>query len=70
MERTGDLCVVTTDLIAITETWWYSSHDCNAAMEDYILYRKDRPGRRGGSVALYVREELECIKLCLGVDEE
>ncbi|GAB0208187.1 mitochondrial enolase superfamily member 1 [Grus japonensis] len=32
--------------------------------------RKDRPARRGGGVALYVREQLECIKLCLGVDEE
>ena len=30
----------------------------------------DRPTRRGGGVALYVREQLECIELCLGVDEE
>ncbi|GAB0209126.1 hypothetical protein GRJ2_003378300 [Grus japonensis] len=32
--------------------------------------RKDRPARRGGGVALYVREQLECIELCLGMDEE
>jgi len=30
--------------------------------------RNDRPARRGGGVALYVREQLECISL--GVDEE
>ncbi|GAB0202653.1 hypothetical protein GRJ2_002730900 [Grus japonensis] len=45
-------------------------HDWNAVMEGYVLFRKDRPARRGGGVALYVREQLECIELCLGVDEE
>ena len=39
-------------------------------MEGYRLFRKDRPTRRGGGVALHVREKLECIELCLGVDEE
>jgi len=58
------------DLIAITETWWDSSHDWNAVMDGYTLFRKDRPTRRGGGVALYVRGQLECIELCLGADEE
>jgi len=31
---------------------------------------KDRPTRRGGGVALYVREQLECIELWLGKDKE
>jgi len=39
-------------------------------MEGYRLFRKDRPTRRGGGVALYVGEQLECTKLCLGADEE
>ena len=34
------------------------------------LFRKDRPTRRGGGVALYVREQLECIELGLGANEE
>jgi len=34
------------------------------------LVRKDRPTRGGGGVALYVREQLECIELGLGADEE
>jgi len=44
------------DLTAIRETWWDSSHDWNAVMDGYTLFRKDRPKRRGGGVALYVRE--------------
>ncbi|GAB0209016.1 hypothetical protein GRJ2_003367300 [Grus japonensis] len=58
------------DLIAITETWWDSSQDWNAVMDGYVLFRKDRPARRGGGVALYVREQLECIEIHIGVDEE
>ena len=58
------------DLVAIKETWWDSSHDWNAVMDGYRLFRKDRRTRWGGGVALYVREQLECIQLCLGADEE
>ncbi|XP_050769715.1 macrophage immunometabolism regulator-like [Gymnogyps californianus] len=58
------------DLVGITETWWDSSHDWSVAMEGYSIFRKDRPGRRGGGVALYVRDQLECMELCLGMDEE
>jgi len=58
------------DLVAITETWWDSSHDWHAVMDGYRTFRKDSPTRRGGEVALYVREQLECIELGLGADEE
>jgi len=58
------------DFTTITETWWDSSHDWNAAIDGYVLFRKDRPAKRGGGVVLYVREQLECIELCLGVHEE
>ena len=58
------------DLIAITETWWDSSHDWNAVIDGYMLDRKDRPTRRGGGVALYTREQLECTESCLAVDED
>ena len=58
------------DLIAVTTTWWDSSHDWNAVTDDYILFRKDRPARKGGGAALYVKEQLECIELFLGVEEE
>jgi len=39
-------------------------------MDGYRLFRKDRPTRRGGGVALYVREQLECIEFGLGANEE
>jgi len=58
------------DLVVITETRWDNSHDWHDVMDGYRLFRKDRPTRRGGGVALYVREQLECIELGLGADEE
>ncbi|PKU48684.1 glycerol kinase [Limosa lapponica baueri] len=39
-------------------------------MEGYRLFRKDRLGRWGGSVALYVNDQLECVELHLGMDED
>ena len=58
------------DLVPITETWWDSSHDWNVVMDGYVLLRKGRPSRRGVGVALYVREQLQCIEYCPRVDEE
>jgi len=58
------------DLIPITETWWDSLHDWDAVMDGYMLFRKERPTIQGGGVAVYVREQLECIELCLGAEEE
>ncbi|GAB0200352.1 hypothetical protein GRJ2_002500600 [Grus japonensis] len=58
------------DLIGITETWWDGSYDWSIGMEGYRLFRKDRQGRRGGGVALYINDQLECMELHLGMDEE
>ena len=30
------------DLIAVTETWWDSSHDWNVVIGGYVFCRKDR----------------------------
>ena len=54
------------DLIAITETWWDSSHDWNSVTDCYVLFMKDRLARQGGGIALHLREQLECIELHLG----
>ncbi|KAM9591230.1 uncharacterized protein ACIBXB_006103 [Morphnus guianensis] len=51
------------DLVAITETWWDDSHDWSAAMDGYKLFRRNRQGRRGGGVDLYVRECFDCTEL-------
>ena len=58
------------DLIGIMEMWWDGSYDWSVGMEGYRLFRKDRQGRRGGDVALYVNDQLECMELCLGMDED
>ncbi|KAK4810724.1 hypothetical protein QYF61_007698 [Mycteria americana] len=50
------------DMVAITETWWGDSHNWSAAMDGYKLFRRDRRGRRGGGVALYVRECLDSLE--------
>lgn len=35
-------------------------------MDGYRLCRRDRQGRQGGGVALYVREGLDCMALAAG----
>jgi len=39
-------------------------------MTGYVLFRKDRLGKQGDGVALYVRDQLESISLFLEVDIE
>lgn len=39
-------------------------------MEGYKLFRKDRKRRQERGVVLYVREQLECMELCVGIEEE
>ena len=57
------------DVVAITETWWDDSHNWSAAMDGYKLFRKGRQGRRGGGVALYIRECFDCLELNEGNDK-
>ena len=58
------------DLIAVTKTCYDSSHDWNAVMEGYVVFRKDRLGKGGGGAALSVRDQLEYNGLYLGEVEE
>jgi len=55
------------DLIAITETWWDESHDWNVALDGYRLFRRDRRGRRGGGIALYIKKTLQSEELSLKI---
>ena len=57
------------DVVAITGTWWDDSHNWSAATDGYKLFRRDRQGRRGGGVALYVRECFDCLELNDGNDK-
>ncbi|CAM4513742.1 unnamed protein product [Caretta caretta] len=51
------------DIIGITETWWNSSHDWATGIEGYVLFRKDRNKGKGGGVALYINDEIECKEI-------
>ncbi|GAB0183530.1 hypothetical protein GRJ2_000818300 [Grus japonensis] len=51
------------DKIAITETRWGDLHNWRAAVVGYKLFRRDRQGRRGSGVALYVKECFDCLEL-------
>lgn len=58
------------DFTGIREMWWDGSCGWTVAMEGYRLFRKDRLGRRGRRVALYMTEQLECMEFCLEMDDE
>ncbi|TRZ07904.1 hypothetical protein HGM15179_019204 [Zosterops borbonicus] len=45
------------------ETWWDDSHSWSAALDGYKLFRRDRKGRRGGGVALYIREAFDAMDI-------
>jgi len=49
--------------VAITKMWWNCSHDWTAAIDGYKLFRRDRQGRRGGGVALFVRECFNTVEI-------
>ncbi|GAB0189311.1 maestro heat-like repeat-containing protein family member 7 [Grus japonensis] len=56
------------DIVAIMETWWDDSQNCSGAMDDCKPFRRDRQGRRGSGVALYVRECFDYVELDDGDD--
>ncbi|KAF4797296.1 hypothetical protein TURU_075386 [Turdus rufiventris] len=49
------------DVVAVTETWWDDSHSWSTALDGHRLFRRDRKGRRGGGVALYMREAFDAM---------
>ncbi|XP_059348049.1 serine/threonine-protein kinase PAK 2-like [Ammospiza nelsoni] len=51
------------DVVAITETWWDDSHSWNTALDGYKCLRRDRKGRRGGGVALYIKQTFDAVEI-------
>jgi len=47
------------------ETWWDGSHNWNIGIEGYKLFRRDRQERKGGGVARYIREGIDCEEMPL-----
>ena len=53
-------------IIGITESW--ANNDITYAefgLEGYVMFRKDRTGRRGGGVLLYIKETIPAYELQL-----
>ena len=60
----GKASVEKLDVIAITESWINTSDRHflpELEIEGYSLFHKDRAGRKGGGVALYIRDGVKCI---------
>ncbi|RMC13075.1 hypothetical protein DUI87_10606 [Hirundo rustica rustica] len=51
------------DVVAITETWWDESHGWSTALDGYKLFRRDRRGRRGAGVALYMKKGFDTLSI-------
>ena len=57
------------DLVTIMETRWDHSYDWSAAMDGYKLFRRDRQGRMGSNMALYVEECFDAVEFRAGNDK-
>ena len=53
-------------IIGITESWATPDiSDAELGMTGYVMFRKDRIGRRGGGVILYVKESIQAYEIKL-----
>lgn len=50
------------DIDAITKTYWDDLYNWSAARDGYTLFGRDRLGRRGGEIAVDVRDCFDCLE--------
>ena len=51
-------------IIGITESWANNDiTDAELGLEGYAMFRKDRMGRRGGGVLLYIKDTIPAVQL-------
>ena len=50
-------------LICITESWANNDITAELGLEGYVMFRKDRMGRRGGRVLLYIIETMPAYEV-------
>ena len=57
---------IQTHIIGITESWANNDiTDAELGLEGYVMFRKDRMGRRGGGVLLYIKETIPAYEVQL-----
>ena len=70
MNKKSELNIMVNDsdphIIGITESW-ANKHitDAELGLEGYVMFRKDRMGRRGGGVLLYVKDTIPAYEIQL-----
>ena len=57
------------DIIGISKTWWDESCVWCVAIDGYRLFRRDKQGRQGGRVMMYVKHRLDCVEFQVGNDK-
>ena len=50
-------------IIGITESWANNITDAELGLEGYAMFRKDRMGRRGGGVLLYIKDTIPAYEV-------
>ena len=57
---------VDSHIIGITESWANTDiTDAELGLTGYVMFRRDRIGRRGGGVILYVKESIQAYQIKL-----
>ena len=67
VNKKNELKVIVEDIdphiIGITESWANEDiSDAELGLTGYVMFRRDRIGRRGGGVVLYVKESIQAYK--------
>ena len=57
-------------IIGITESWANNDTDAELGLEGYVMSRKDRIGRRGGGVLLYIKETIPAYEVQLNEEAD
>ena len=58
-------------IIGITESWATPDiSDAELGMTGYVMFRKDRIGRRGGGVILYIKKSIQAYEIKLEKEAE
>ena len=70
INKENDLNIMVDDIkphiIGITESWANNDiTDAELGLEGYVMFRKDRIGRRGGGVLLYIKETIPAYEVQL-----
>ena len=70
MNKKNELNIMVNDsdphIIGITESWANKDiTDAELGLEGYVMFRKDRMGRRGGGVLLYVKDTIPAYEIQL-----